>query len=67
MDKELKRFDGRADDFHFPLCNKCTHDRGNASCKAFPGGIPIEILSGQADHRESFPGDNGIHFEPSDI
>lgn len=33
-------------------------------CVAFPGGIPDPILSGEVDHRRSFPGDQGICYEP---
>jgi hypothetical protein len=32
-------------------------------CAAFPGGIPTPILLLEADHREPYPGDNGIRFE----
>ena len=33
-------------------------------CKAFPKGIPEEMLDGHWDHREAYPGDNGILYEP---
>jgi hypothetical protein len=33
-------------------------------CKAFPSGIPDEILQGEHDHREPYSGDNGILYEP---
>ena len=36
------------------------------ACKAFPNGRPKEILLGRWDHRESYPGDNGILYEPKD-
>jgi len=33
-------------------------------CEAFPDGIPDEILRQGFDHRNEFPGDNGIRFVP---
>jgi len=46
-------------------CNKCRHVSDDGLyCKAFPDGIPMEILSGKVQHRTSHPGDNGIRFEP---
>jgi len=33
-------------------------------CKAFPEGIPEEILLGEHKHRRPFKGDNGIRFAP---
>ena len=37
---------------------------GLHSCKAFPVKIPQEIFTGLFDHREPYPGDNGIRWEP---
>jgi hypothetical protein len=34
-------------------------------CKAFPDGVPIEILSGRDLHYLPFPGDHGLQFERS--
>jgi len=34
------------------------------TCTAFPFGIPEIILKGLNNHKEPFPGDNGIQFEP---
>jgi len=31
-------------------------------CDAFPDGIPDEILRQGFDHRNEYPGDNGIRF-----
>jgi len=47
-------------------CRKCKHWIDNeAKCKAFPGVIPFDILSGQFDHTTKHPKqDNDILFEP---
>jgi uncharacterized protein with gpF-like domain len=48
-------------------CSLCTHRTAfTAKCKAFPDGIPSEILTGRADHRKPVKGDHGIQFAPRD-
>ena len=53
-----------------PICLGCNHfnagGEAGLTCKAFPLGIPDDILYSAADHRKPFPGDNGIRFEPID-
>lgn len=53
-----------------PSCAFCKHFRPELreieTCDAFPDGIPAVILHGENDHREPFPGDHGIQFEPID-
>lgn len=51
-----------------PLCWKCRHRAEVAAkCAAFPDGIPWEILANKVEHREPYPGDRGIRFEPIGI
>lgn len=56
-------------------CALCRHFRGvkwlgeeetteRLICEAFPEGIPEVILLDERDHREPFPGDRGVRFEP---
>lgn len=54
--------------FVSPQCMRCLHFnsdvRDRVCCTAFPEWIPPEILLGEADHSEPFPGDHGLRFEP---
>lgn len=50
-----------------PICFDCKHfvDDGKFTCKAFPKGIPDEILYGDNDHQTPIEGqENSIVFEP---
>ena len=52
------------------LCEDCVHSlptpegEEGLRCRAFPLGIPVEIVFHGFDHRKEFPGDNGIRYKP---
>lgn len=60
-----------------PACLLCRHLRPSPGlvskngpfilyCDAFPeggSGVPAEIIDGELDHSEEYPGDGGIRFE----
>ena len=51
-----------------PLCRTCTHFKRNnkedvAACKAFPDGIPVDIIIGRKSHKQPVEGDHGLQFE----
>ncbi len=47
------------------LCAECIHYVGDSSCKAFPEGIPEEIMAGDNDHKTPLPGqENDLIYVP---
>lgn len=50
------------------ICFKCKHfNKFGLGCKAFPEGIPDEIISGENEHKEPLPEQkNNIVFEPDE-
>jgi hypothetical protein len=52
------------------LCVYCAHRIESTTddlwpcCKAYPDGVPSEIVDNDWDHRKPQPGDNGIQFLP---
>lgn len=57
------RFVWNTGDVELSHCLYCTRWRQGA-CEAFPNGIPFAILSNRADHRQPYPNDGGVRFEP---
>ncbi len=52
--------------FRKPDCLKCRHKwESGAFCAAFPEGIPAPIIQGLHGHRQAYPGDNGVVFDPA--
>jgi hypothetical protein len=52
------------------LCPSCVHYSedevtGEPFCEAFGGPPPPEILQSGFDHRNEYPGDNGVRYTPS--
>jgi hypothetical protein len=51
------------------LCDLCKHRHPAThppTCAAYPDRIPLKILLMEVDHRQPYPGDHGIRFEPVD-
>jgi len=45
-------------------CDDCKHIHDDKiTCKAYPDGVPIMILSNQVAHNKPYRNDNGILFE----
>lgn len=52
-------------------CLQCRHmlsygDQRIARCRAFPNGIPLPVLRGEAEHLRPLPGDQGVRFDAVD-
>ena len=53
-----------SDDFSEPICNECEHKtKGKETCKAYPEGIPSEILTNNVDHTKSYIGIMGLFLK----
>ena len=58
-----ERFIAKLDGIKIPQCYYCKHHLGGKVCNAYKT-IPQIILNNFHDHRQPYPGDNGIRFEP---
>lgn len=51
-----------------PQCFLCRHYARARTCVAYPNeSIPFEIIQNRFRHTKSYPGDNGIRFEPKNL
>jgi len=64
MTNRLDALDWNPDDLTISQCVACRHNRYDGTCRAFPSGIPMVILTNRHDHREPYPGDHGVRFAP---
>ena len=52
---------------YIPACFECKHFQGAwkglPRCKAFPNGIPRELMQREAKHDKPYPDDHGFRFE----
>lgn len=56
---------GNPNELKVSQCTFCaSRSPDGTACKAFPGGIPFELLYNEYDHRMEFPGDNGVRYQP---
>jgi len=56
---------GSPNELRVSQCTFCAHrSPDGTACKAFPGGIPAELLYNEHDHRMEFAGDNGVRYQP---
>lgn len=57
----------RDGDVRVSQCAFCRHKAGDATCAAFPAGIPAGILRNEVSHAGHLEGDRGIRLDPIEI
>jgi hypothetical protein len=56
---------GNPTDLTVSQCTFCAHRSPDGTkCRAYPNGIPVEILFNEHDHSAAYQGDNGILYQP---
>jgi len=56
---------GNPNELKVSQCTFCAHrSPDGTACKAYPNGIPVELLYNDHDHRLEFAGDNGVRYQP---
>jgi hypothetical protein len=54
-------------DLRMSQCVVCRHKSADATCSAFPDGIPGSVLRNEISHADPIEGDRGIRLEPIEI
>jgi len=62
LEKWAEEGESRFDEYPCLTCANLI-DNFEETCRAFPKGIPKEILSNENDHKKPVEGDQGIQYE----
>lgn len=54
-------------DLRISQCALCRHKGRDATCSAFPGGVPAAVLRNEVSHADPIDGDSGVRLEPIEI
>lgn len=57
----------RDGDLRMSQCAVCRHKARDATCSAFPAGIPGAVLRNEISHADAMEGDGGVRLEPIEI
>jgi len=57
----------RDGDVRVSQCAFCRHKAGDATCAAFPAGIPAAILRNEVSHAGHLEGDGGIRLDRIEV
>jgi type III secretion system (T3SS) SseB-like protein len=62
-----ERLTWRDGDLRMSQCAVCRHKARDATCAAFPAGIPTAALLNEISHADAIDGDQGLRLEPIEI